>query len=410
VSQLADLPQPLAVETLTADDGRFALADVAAWPGTRLSVTANGFLPAGAEPAPGATDLGLVALSVATPPTARGVVRLADGRPAAGARVALADSLATAGEDGRFELSCALPAPTGALVARLREHAPGRLDGIGQALLAGDVDGLEIVLGAEDFAIEGVVTDADGGPLKRWDVEALEEDGSVAGVHRHTRKDGAFRIAGLGAGTYTLVARGRAPEEIAVALAVAAPRAGLALRRAGAQRELAGRVLTASGTPAAGATVELRSPAASRRAAWSAHADGEGLFVLKDVPGAAGWLRADPGAGTLARSTRVPFDPATAGEPGGIVLRLGAVRAVRFEATDPARAPDTLFAVGADGRAREASVGGRERIAVALDAGRSGVIQLADDARVLVLVRCGREIARVAIPAAAEGEVADVRW
>jgi len=395
--------EPLTVQATSDGDGRVALDGVVARPDTRLVITAPGRAAYVAEPGPVARDLGVIPLLPGQPPVARGVVALPDGSPAAGAQVSVGDAQTLAGPDGAFELAVPVPAPTADLVARLEPHAPVRAAGVGRDLLAGDVEGLAPRFGAPGLALEGRIVDGEGTPQKRWSVEALDPSGEPAGIARHTRKDGVFRIDGLGPGPHTLIARGRDRDELAVALAVEPPRVGLELRTGGAPRPVQGRAWTADDRPAVGATVELVSPGTTRSASWSARVDADGRFELAAVPDTAARLRIEPAPGDDGLATSAVFDPTL---PGEIELRLAAARSLAFEASTPETAPDALFAVGADGRPRDLWLGGTARRALELPAGRSGWFRVPTDATVLVLARFGREVARVPIPA--EGGL--VRW
>jgi len=410
VPALAELSRAPRVQAASGDDGAFHFPTVPAWPGTRLEIVAQGYLPLVLEPVPRATRLGMIHLEPGGPPAVRGVIRLPGGAPAVKASVKLGDLRTSSDEHGAFELFAPLPQPGEPLVARLDGHAPATAPGVGDLLLAGDAEGLELVLGGEGLAIEGRVVDPDGQPLIGWTVEVLGPEREPLDLELYTGVDGVFRIEGLGAGPYTLLGYGREEEGMAVALDVHAPRIGLELVRVEATRRLFGRVIGPDGQPAAGAQVWLDAGGKShQRTMRPSHtwADAEGRFEFMETPNTPGQMSASPGSNGrgLSVSMEVP-----SGLSVPLELHLAAERLVRFEAGDPLSAPDALFPTDASGRPLEAFVKGMPRRALVLTGGRSGVFSVPEEATALVLTRFGRELDRISIPPASDGPVALARW
>jgi hypothetical protein len=131
-----------------------------------------------------------------------GLVVLADGAPAAGARVKLGGQSTRAGSDGRFELALAAELADADLVAHLAGFEPAFLPRFG--LSAHEV---RLVLGPETLALTGTVVDASGAPLKGWSVEldgldALRDHGLREPVR--TDQDGRFVLTDVPSGVHVV--------------------------------------------------------------------------------------------------------------------------------------------------------------------------------------------------------------
>ncbi len=266
---------------------------------------------------------------------------LAQGRPVAGARVAVyaqgpgeqeVDALAAAetGQDGAASFSVAADRPL-----FLFTHARG---------YAQEVRSLEGI-GAEPFLV-----DLAPGHVLEGRVEVRGTGAPVGGasVYVHPRvarpilagleppfdeiaagADGRFRVEDLAAGTYELSASadGRHSEEIQIEI----PSRGEALLEVEELVAVEGLVLDVSGLPAVGATVAASESWSSR----SATTDSSGAFQLFLRPGS---HRLSAALGSLAASAQ-PVTVLAGRAVAGVVLRLAHGGELTLNLRDSAGAP-----------------------------------------------------------------------
>ncbi|MBL8859968.1 MAG: carboxypeptidase regulatory-like domain-containing protein [Planctomycetes bacterium] len=189
---LSHFPDPLdgtgateAPWALTNDDGTFSLPHAIRVDGVRITVRLYGYetldIP---QPTTPTSDLRLVVKrSIELPrPTISGVVKRANGEPAAKAIVFFAGVQVAADLQGAF--SFRMPrfhSEIGDLIAVETGTQAGSIAALAQ-LVAADPDSaqrIQIVLGPPALSIEGTVMDADGAPLAGWRVALV--DGSHGG-------------------------------------------------------------------------------------------------------------------------------------------------------------------------------------------------------------------------------------
>jgi hypothetical protein len=315
--------------------------------------------PAPAVPTPGGDGGGRAAPAPATPSprpaeeaaaaTFRGTVFDFQKRPAGGAEVvAWADgrevARTTAAADGAFALP-GLPPGEYILAARQGARVAEPLGPVPVAV-GEELAGLVLVLGPGG-SLAGTVIDGVTG-------EAIEgATVVVGGSGTTTDRVGRFRVRGLPPGPAVLraAAPGYEPREQTVELSARAETGFVvALARAAAIR---GRVLAASGEPAAGASVRAvpyRPDGAGVAAGSSGKAADDGSFALS-VPAGAVRVEASSAAGEFGRTDWLDLAPGAVRE--GIEVRLAAPASLHgmVRRSDGAPAPGAEVRVAAaDGR------------------------------------------------------------
>jgi len=258
--------EELPSSTQTGADGRFEL-DVT--PGTViLEAVANGVLASIRVPAAAPGRAVDVVIELPAAAVISGVVRDASGRGVAGAEV-LASSRApghprrhqvkvTSGEGGRFRVEAISPGPAS---VEARAGSAGAAAPVQIELAPGREARVELVL-AEGQVVAGRVVRSDGLAMPDVTVTARRR-GSRMPVTTTSGADGAFRLAGLEPGTFTVVAE--ADDYAAARIEVAPPveDVALTLRAMGGAR---GRVTGAGG----GALHDFRVELISGRSAGGA--------------------------------------------------------------------------------------------------------------------------------------------
>ncbi len=187
--------------TFTGPDGAFTLGGVP--PGAALvRATAEGFAPGSVEIEVGAGDVVEATIELGTGGTVEGrVVAAEGGSPIAGASVVEEPpgAQATTGEDGAFRLENLAPGKR-----RLRAVAPDRVPATADIDIAGHGAQASATIPLErGAAIEGTVRLAGGRPPS---LARLMVHSPALGVMRDLApgEDGAYRLGGLKAGTYTV--------------------------------------------------------------------------------------------------------------------------------------------------------------------------------------------------------------
>ncbi len=217
----------------------------------------------------------------------RGTVLGEDGRPVAGAHVALDSAAATSGADGGFVLHVREPGERGILWAAAVGRLPARLEREGDSNLTPRAwpDPLELYLGGEALTIGGRVLDPDGEPVAdaalwtddltqfgmafdeenfgpRFMVEATVE-GLLGGDYEYpsaqTDADGRFLLEGLLPRDYRLSVFQERSLAWMVTEPIAAGRKGVEIHlpAAGRHPRVAGRVVQPDGQPVGNAAVTL---------------------------------------------------------------------------------------------------------------------------------------------------------
>ncbi len=433
------------------DAGLFALEDAPQLDGARLRVTADGFSTWSA-PAPQFTDLGLrvvLQTPLASDGFVRGVVVDPTGAPVQGAVVAFGLDTQRTPSDGLFAFRIDDPesfgrrvgasATTLAAVARgwlptefrppQRDSAPAwpafvKLELAGETLkLSGRVEDAKgepragIRVYVADATLLGVVDDR---PAL---VETLFAAGEGAWKYVESDAAGRFELDGLLDREY--VVRAHDPSTL-LRVDSKPTRAGgrevvLRLPTDELHPLVAGRVLSLSGTPVAGAQVRPMCDALSvsylGRTISTSHdridgatTDDEGRFELRNVPKSLVYLRVDGESILPVEYGRyVENDPRVADTQlrelpreriTELEIRVEARCHMRVELAH-AEFADELAVLDAQGRETAISLfdanGRRDTERHPLHAGRSAMLSVPESGRTLVLFKAGVEVARSAL-------------
>lgn len=279
-----------------------------------------------------------------------GKVTDASGTPIHGAQLLREGVVGTESDaSGTYEL-CALP--TAALVAEVRLVV--RADGFGTVVLPVAPPGRmrrDFVL-APEASITGRVLDTDGSPISdaRIAVDLTSTHASIApkrgvSISAMTDTDGAFRIAGLAAGTYTVRAAGASAIASNVTVDVEAAETRSVELRVLPTGVLRGRVIF-QGRPLAGVNVAAGDEVAVSQT--------DGTFVLARIPIGEIELKTSPYRRTSGAIRIVAGDRNTAevivealGVIRGTVRRHGApVPFARVDIAGPSSAGLTAMPIG----------------------------------------------------------------
>jgi RNA polymerase sigma factor (sigma-70 family) len=293
-------------------------------------------------------------------PTLAGIVRHADGRSVAGARIDFGQDGGSTDEHGHFSFELTHWNEATRLTAWVAGHEPAVLDGLGARLRADPGAGadLQLWLGGPAKSIAGRVLAADGSPLRHVRVAVVDgtqsssSDQTIEGLIGDQSEvasddDGNFELRGLSSRTYHV--RAVDPESLLVleATNVAAGSRDLELRAPSDPfvARCEGQVVDQRGLPVADARVQLRAvlrrcgsfvEALNGRA--NATTDAEGRFVLADCPRVGVQWTLD-GEGLEWTTAEAPTD---AGPVRLVVARVLKFRLVR---TGSAYAAATAFEV-----------------------------------------------------------------
>jgi hypothetical protein len=220
-------------------------------------------------------------------PVVRGSVT-SGGNPVAGAFIGLGDGVVgRTAADGTF----AVPAKSGA--AWLSVRAPGFVSWLSRELKVPVEEPLQIELSAA-LAISGVVVDEKDAPVAGAVVTARRQEREEAGVA--TGADGAFRIAGLAPGSWTLrVAASPGAARDLAAKDAGAFDAGASKVRivAHAGRRISGTFVGADGAGIASAKVTCRPGSAGEEEAET-RTDAAGRFEFAGLSAGTFAISADP--------------------------------------------------------------------------------------------------------------------
>jgi len=410
----------------SAADGSFALERVPVVVGARVEARLEGWVPAElAAPEEARSDLELVLRRPANGGDALvGHVSDADGRAVAGALVSLGARSARSGSDGGFQLE-----RTGAEQAlELVAVRAGRLPARWRAAVAADGTPLwpawiELVLGAAPLELSGTVVDQDGHPradLELWLADptpfgTIEEDlaaqlenlcapedstylvGSDA-YFRETTTDeaGRFRLQGLLPREYRLGLLDMHTLERHESEPLAAGRSDVRLvfPRAPARR-FAGRLVSRSGHPVAGAHVTLNAPefGGVHQRKGETVSDAEGRFAFEGVAGRelALWITGDA---VVPDWKRIEGD-----SEQELELTVDALCHLKVDLSDHPDLADAVSALDAAGQGLDlyqiGSGGVLQQTRFELVAGRSITLGVSDRAATLVLLEAGVEVERV---------------
>ncbi|MEZ6037814.1 MAG: sigma-70 family RNA polymerase sigma factor [Planctomycetota bacterium] len=344
----------------SGDDGRFALGQVPAHPALQVTVQKRGFRSESFVTGElrGPIDCTLRTAAPQQRPRLAGVVRLADGRPAAGARVDFGQDGAVCGDDGSFAFDVTALRTDAPLTAWLPGLQPGFVTGLGERLRDDEHAGeqLELRLGEAALRITGRLLDAAGAPLANAPVVAVGSTfvgssnqllESLIGGQGRVRSDssGRFELGGLSARDY--VVRAIDPRTLLVleSAAIAAGTVDVELREpAGAFAErVQGVVVDRFGQPVAGAAVWLnatllRGPTMSQSQPRNdgVVTDADGRFAIERCP-RRGVQVVVGGDGLCTTRTDVPLDDGP--------LRFEVTRRLRFRLRALGGVPATAFEV-----------------------------------------------------------------
>ncbi len=164
---------------LTDADGRFVLEKVPQIDGARVRALVDGYQPA-IEPEPAYSDASLVFVmqrpTILAKGALRGRVLDADGRPAAGARVAAGLTSTVTGDDGEFTIDLARAATADSVTAVKTGARPARMERPDepQGEHTGWPDFVELRLGGPPLSIRGRVVDPEGNARPRVRVWAAD--------------------------------------------------------------------------------------------------------------------------------------------------------------------------------------------------------------------------------------------
>ena len=359
----------------------------------------------------------------------RGTVLDEDGRPVAGAHVALDSAAVTSGADGGFVLNVREPGERGILWAAAAGRLPARLEREGNSNLAPRAwpEPLELYLGGEALTIEGRVLDPDGEPVTnaalwtddlthfglafdeenfgpRFMVEATVE-GLVSGDYEYpstqTDTDGRFLLEGLLPRDYRLSVFQDRSLAWMVTEPIAAGRKSVEIRLPAAERHprVAGRVVRPDGQPVGQAAVtlwrDIEPPGCEPYPIEGpmARTDEEGRFEFLDVSRALSFAFVEGTGLVLLVRCPIPTDADVTG------LELVAPRRchLRLEVTD-ARMADSFSILDEGGELVEiwfhhgTRAWRRERAELVED--RSEVVSVSELARTFVLYLEDEEVSR----------------
>jgi len=404
----------VAPSTKTGPDGSFALERVPSLARASLHTSSTGWADDERPlPTESVNDL-LIEMRefVVTAARLGGVVVHADGSPAAGALVHLAEEQAKTDERGDFRLAIDSVSGETPLVATLKGFQAAVMPEYGRVIAANDghPPRVRLVLGPEPLTIAGRVVEADGTPCSGWSV-ALAQGTAISQsrippvtaesltsgrrIQTSTDKQGAFVIEGLLDRPYILQAWGRDGRMVR-SDPIQAGTSGAELRcepDAFLER-VQGRVVSRDGLPLAGVDVSilLVTYEAAFGSSWTpvkaVKSAPDGTFTIEQVPRHFTCLSVQ---GEDVESTTVALSEIDLAQP----IEIAVVRLCRFrfERGSDEEVPDWLGVLDEEGRelslvTREAQSMMTSSTATLTD-GNSHVLSVSEDAARLVLYKNG---------------------
>jgi hypothetical protein len=246
------------------------------------------------------------------PPDGRGVTRVASGG------------------DGSFTVAL----ERGGRYAVEVHEIGGPAGGTVPAVTFGSIDDL-VEIRVPDGSVSGLVVDGQEKPLANAQVAAEQvaetrTDGAQTGdlvataLRTASGSDGRFRLDGLAAGSWTLVATldGRTSDPVAASLQDGAPEEEIKLVISDREK-LAGHVFSPSGDPVAGASVAIAFPP-SETAIWPRH-----VVVMSAADGSFAVERLSPPDSVVNVAVQAPGFPIYTGRrpltPGAMELQLSSM-------------------------------------------------------------------------------------
>jgi hypothetical protein len=423
----------------SAADGAFSLDAVPAVPHVHLTTWLPGWRPDERDVDPRDPGELRIVLEPEDPtgPVLEGTVLHADGSPAPGAFVSLGAARARADTRGAFRLMCSWFGPDTPLVACARGQQPAVLAAYGSRIdsHAATLPAETIVLPGPELAIEGRVVGPNGFGYKGWSVTledgtlldpggssrdlAESEAGARAAVK--TGSGGVFRITGLAARPYTLLASGRhrlSRAEIALrSQPIQAGSRGIVLVAPDGNpgEPIRGRVVNLAGAPQSGVQIGLGRAVpeySSSTFAWQGRfrtvSDPDGRFEIPNAPAALDFLVASSQATLPVRLVLEPGAPRS-----NIELRVSSRSEFTFDGSGATPRPDRLRALtiaGAPTRIWTVEAASPLPTWVAtLSGGRSGVLAVGEDAHEIAIYRGCLELGRLPVPDTGSG-AARLAW
>ncbi|MFN0008296.1 MAG: carboxypeptidase-like regulatory domain-containing protein, partial [Planctomycetota bacterium] len=398
----------------TSPDGSFVLERIPSLARASLHTSSAGWAD-DERPLPTETTLHLVIEMrefVVTAARLGGVVVHADGSPAAGALVHLAEEQAKTDERGDFRLAIDSVSEETPLVATLKGFQAAVMPEYGRVIAANDghPPRVRLVLGPEPLSIAGRVVEADGTPCSGWTV-ALAQGTAISQsqippvtaesltsgqrIQTSTDKQGAFVVEGLLDRPYLLQAWGRDGRMVRSDPIQAGTRgAELRCEPDAFVERIEGRVVSREGLPLGGIDVSVAIVTFENAigSTWitvkSVKSAGDGTFVLERVPRRFARLSVD---GESVESTTLTLAEIDLAQP----IEIAVVRLCRFrfENGSDQEVPGWLEVLDREGRVlslvtRQAQSMMTSSTATLTD-GCSHVLSVSEDAARLVLYKNG---------------------
>lgn len=424
---------------VSGNDGAFAFGAVPAVPRLHLTTSLSGWRSDERDVDPSAPGELKIVLEPDDPtgPVLEGTVVHADGKPVPGALVSLGAARTHADAHGAFHLMCSWFGPDTPLVACAHGQQPGVLPAYGARIdpRAQVLPAETIVLPGPELSIEGRVVGPNGLPFKGWavaieDGTPLDPGGSSREIAEaeassrpgtRTGSGGVFKITGLAARSYRLLATGRhrlSRAEIALrSEPIPAGSRGVVLVAPDGNpgEPIQGRVVNLAGAPQSGVLIGLGRPVPETSSvpfAWQGRfrtvTDSDGRFEIPNAPACLAFLVA---GGDAILPVRLALEP---GAPrSGLELRVSSRRELSFDGSGASPRPDCLRALTVAGSpARIWAIEGATPVATwvaPLSGGRSGMLAVGDDAHEIAIYRGCLELGRVPAPDAGAG-TARLSW
>jgi protocatechuate 3,4-dioxygenase beta subunit len=416
----------------TSSAGVFSFTGIAGIPGYRLSASAAGYRTASVE----VPEDGQAAYIVLTPESAAHTGELAGrvvdpaGQGVARASVRLGGQVARTDEQGSFSIAIDSRAPGARMIALHPDWSPV----LQPCLSASPSDPgawpepLVLKFLEPSPALEGVVIDESGSPVRGVEVRALDpmswdeclgllgeapvRDGSrtdsVLGDGRvDTDENGRFRLRGLSSRSYHLRAADRRTLRIGLSEPIPAGThdARIVLESASRPCTITGRVVDLRDQPIAGANVAARrfAPAAGSNTTEAidgpgVKTDAEGRFQLAQVSCEAGALIVQPEAATPWKL--VPLERGAAWD--ALVVKVGRTARVRVELQTQGLKADSVAFLDAHGNplevgAKRSRSGWISSSSMPLIEGKTEVLVVSEEAATLVLRLNRNEVQRLPV-------------